>query len=222
MTDKNLETFLYDLNKSISEKYPLVKDVFNAEYGYTQIDPIRSEICKCIICGLPQASITLTNYLMESSLKMALIIKYSVEHPSKSNDLREVFSEGVDKYADNDLQKTINQACSNGLITKEQKKKLSSFRENMRNPYSHANTKKILSGRKIRAKTIKYEPGDDPIKMFESMFNENDYSIINVDEAYISHGIMMGVFAENNHIEYFKEVDALIREMVAKIPSRSS
>lgn len=77
---ERLEQFVNELNVSINGNYELIKNNFNIEYGHPELDPLRSEICKCIICDLHQAAITLTNHLLESSLKKCLVMKYSINN----------------------------------------------------------------------------------------------------------------------------------------------
>jgi hypothetical protein len=80
MKDDRINQFIDELNQTIAPNYQITKEIFNREYGYPELDPLRDEICKCLICGLYQAAITLTNHLLESSLKKCLAIKYKIEH----------------------------------------------------------------------------------------------------------------------------------------------
>jgi len=91
MNDLRIRQFIDELNTNMSSNYQIVADIFNTGYGYPELDPLRDEICKCIICGLHQASITLTNHLLEASLKKCLAIKYSIENRKNNLKPKDVF-----------------------------------------------------------------------------------------------------------------------------------
>ena len=75
-----MKNFIDNLNSQISINYEIIKDIFNSQYDYPALNPLRDEICKCFICGLYQSTITLTNHFLEKSLKFCLGIKYSIEN----------------------------------------------------------------------------------------------------------------------------------------------
>jgi hypothetical protein len=138
-----LEQFVDELNKTIPSHSELIKNIFNSEYGYPELDPVRDEICKCIICGLYQAAITVTNHLLEQSIKTCLIFKHSIENKKDGTDVFDICKDGIKKYDGINLSNAINCACAVGLITKEQKQLLHQLREDFRNAYSHASLSKI-------------------------------------------------------------------------------
>lgn len=125
MNQTILENFIEELNANIRNNYDTVADVFENEYGWPEVDSVRSEICKCLICGLYQAAITLANHLLESVLKKALIIDESAKNKTEQSDITNVFDDATEKYANKNLDFTINQACRKGLINKEEKTLLS-------------------------------------------------------------------------------------------------
>lgn len=112
MNNDRINSFIKDLNNDIFSNYLKIPTIFNWEYGYPELDPLRDEICKCLICGLYQASITLTNHLLESSLKKCLAIKYSIDNKNNNSELEYVFKEGIAMYDTCKLNKTINKACT--------------------------------------------------------------------------------------------------------------
>jgi hypothetical protein len=57
----------------INRNYPAVRDAYQNHYNWPEMDTLRHEVCLCLIFGLHQAAITLTNHLVESLLKVALI-----------------------------------------------------------------------------------------------------------------------------------------------------
>src|SRR5674476_181595 len=105
------ESFIFDNYLNIRFRY------FNT-YQWPEIDPVRNEICLCLLFGLSQAAITLTNHLMESALKNALIVYHSKQNntpPRKGKaitDLIEYFSGAFGIYDKTDLSYDIDRACS--------------------------------------------------------------------------------------------------------------
>ena len=63
MNQTFFERFIEELNANFSKNYSSIAEVVDNEYRWPEIDSVRSEICKCIICGFNQAAITLTNHL---------------------------------------------------------------------------------------------------------------------------------------------------------------
>ena len=124
MNEERIFQFIGELNESLSVNYELIKDIFNSEYGYPELDPLRDEICKCLICGLNQAAVTLTNHLVESSIKKCLALKHSIDNKQDDMKLEDAFKSGIEKYDKLELEDTINRARTQGLITKAQKKQL--------------------------------------------------------------------------------------------------
>ena len=45
----------------IISNYPLIQDLYQNYYNMPELDPLRHEVCLCLILGLNQAAITLTN-----------------------------------------------------------------------------------------------------------------------------------------------------------------
>jgi hypothetical protein len=129
-------------------KNPILNKDFNI--GVYEIDSISQEIRICLLIELYQASITLTNHLLEKALKLILI---HAESDSKQIDSFETMNstwlEASKIYNKMDLNDTINKVCSKGLIDKEQKKTLHFFRERIRNGYSHSDMGKLFKDQKI-------------------------------------------------------------------------
>ena len=209
MTDR-LKIFIDELNSSLSSNYELIAKTFNSEYGYPEFDPLRDEICKCIICGLNQAAITLTNHLLEAALKKCLIYRYTILHKQNSNEkLSEIFQEGIKKFDNDksDLSKSINSACTNGLITKEQKKLLHKYRDTFRNSYSHASSEKLFKDVRVKGKEI---------SDVNEIFSETD-ELLNVINIPFIQGIVQFELAKRESLTYFKNIDNIIRQMILKL-----
>jgi len=212
-----INIFINDLNSQITNNYGIVKDIFNSEYGYPALDPIRDEICKCFICGLYQSTITLTNHFLEKSLKFCLGIKYSIENKKDDIEIKDAFIDGIDKYDDLKLEQSINAACSQGLITKRQKEDLKNFKNKFRNPYSHAN-KKIFSGKSVMGKQVSIKDLENGIEdFFKLCFDRNSDIEMPLENIPFAQGICQVEIAKEDCFPYFESVDKIIRDMLSKI-----
>ena len=210
-----LKIFIDELNSSLSTNYELVETIFSSEYGYPEFDPLRDEICKCLICGLNQAAITLTNHLLEDVLKKCLIYQHTIQTKQNTNEkLSELFQEGINKFDNDksDLSKSINAACSNGLIIKEHKKLLHHFRESFRNSYSHASSSKIFKDVTVKGKEI---------SSFDEASGELNETF-DVSQIPIIQGIIQYKLAKKESVSYFKNVDAIIRHMIDKLKNTNN
>ena len=74
--DKKQRKIVVEVNKIIRSRreliykfYPSIREIYNSHYDLPDMDPLRHEICICIMFGLCQSAITLTNHLLESLLK---------------------------------------------------------------------------------------------------------------------------------------------------------
>ena len=216
MVTNQLNDFVESLNQTIPRNYEVINNIFNNQYGYPEFDPLRDEICKCIMCGLYQAAITLTNHLLETSLKKCLAMKYSIEHKEEITDLLCHLSKSLAEYDSKKLFETINEAYSCGLISEDQKSKLHEFRMNIRNAYSHAESKKIFAGISAPAKAVsssEYEKTED---LISDCFN-GEYKDTEAKHLVPFHGIIQAILSEDIAIPYFMEVDQIIRSMITKL-----
>jgi hypothetical protein len=219
---ERLNLFVDDLNLNITDNYVRIKDIYDQSYGYPELDPLRDEICKCIICGLNQAAMTLTSHLLESSLKKCLTMRFSIENKNDKTELIDAFKNGIDFYDDKHLDDTINRACSQGLITKEQKKTFKKFKDDYRNPYSHASTNKIFKDKKIKGAIVSMteKEKENPEEFIKKLFQieTNELPIIDILPV---HGMAQVEIARESIIPYFSEVDKTIREMLKKLKPNS-
>ena len=201
----------------IADNYVKVRDAYQQEYGLPEIDPVRQEVALCVIFGLYQAAISLTNHLLESLLKYALIYHYALEHqPPADQDLPghaahalvDWLSKAKELYGDKDLDFTINRACTVGLITKAEKKKLHEVRERFRNAYSHADKDKTF--------------GDATTEVVAGHFDGERMITDSAEDVrlagfLVGQGIFQAVMAKNNAIPYFLFVDQLARRVVERL-----
>ena len=218
-TDIRIKTFVDDLNSHLVNNYEIVENIFNSQYGYPALDPIRDEICKCFICGLYHSTITLTNHLLEKSLKFCLGIRYSIENKKDGVDIKDAFIDGIEKYDNLLLWQSIDAACTQELITEKQKNDLKIFKNKFRNPYSHAN-KKIYSGKSVMGKQVSTKDFANGIEGFIKLcFDDSLDEEIPLENLPFAQGICQVKIAKEDSYPYFESVDKIIRDMLNKIKS---
>ncbi len=212
-----IKQYILELNSMMPSHYDTIKDVFIAEYGYPELDPLRDEICKCIICGLYQATITLTNHLLEKSLKFCLAIKYSKENKKENTKIEDAFTDGINKYDKLRLYDTIDQSFIEGLISEEHKNELIKFKNTFRNPYSHANTD-IYKDLFVNGKGFTIKDLEGGIEQFmEKCFDSKSDNIIPLKNLPSAQGIFQVKIAKDNCVSYFRSVDRIIRYMLLNL-----
>ncbi len=222
ISKSRIEQFIDELNLNIPSNHLKIEEIFNSEYGYPELDPLRDEICKCIICGLYQAAMTLTNHLLESSLKKCLAMRFTIENKNDKTALTDAFKNGIDFYDDKLLEETINRACSQGLITKEQKKTFKKFKDDFRNPYSHASTNKIFKDKTVKGAVVSMteKEKENPEEFIKRLF-QMETSELPIKDILPIHGMTQVLISRENILPYFFEVDKTIREMLKKLKPNS-
>jgi hypothetical protein len=127
------------------------------------IKSLYQEIRECIFFGLNGAAITLSGNLIEFTLKHVTYVK-------EVGGYQKYDSQKWDEFEEIEFGTAINRAKKNSLLPSKMAKKLHSFREDIRNPYSHYNIKKItqdvIAGKvkKINLVTGEIEEEDIPAK----------------------------------------------------------
>lgn len=208
----NVNDIKSQISGIIDLNFDKVKYQYCNEYHFAEFDPLRDEICKCIMLDLNQAAITLTNHLLESFLKMTIIYNDSIDNNKDSGlEMEEYFKDSMNHYDSSFLEQTINAACSKGLISKEQKKVFQGFKDNFRNPYSHAEKKKIFGDDKVSGNHLKLVNGD------YVMSDKEEFNIIDLP---FFQGIAQAIKAKNDSYDYFKYVDSVIRETLSKLMTK--
>jgi hypothetical protein len=100
------------------------------------VQALYQEIRECIFFGLNGAAITMSAILIEYVLKHTAFIKEAGSY-EKANP------QDWDQFENMELSPVINRAKRAGVLDDMMAKRLHSFRETIRNPYSHFNIKKI-------------------------------------------------------------------------------
>ncbi|MBN2395125.1 MAG: hypothetical protein JXC36_01530 [Candidatus Atribacteria bacterium] len=219
MNEEEKKKLTEEVNKIIQSRfefiyrnYLLIRDAYKNDYYWPELDPLRDEICLSIMFGLCQAAITLTNHFLESLLKNALIILNGKDKKEKEEDIKgriitsfmKKYEEGIGLYGNAKLNKTINCACSVGLITKEQKEQLHQFRERFRNAYSHADKTKTFGKSTMPVAGLKFE--NTEFKLVEKGEPE-------IANFLIGQGLVQAIMAQNDAPRYFLYIDRLARDI---------
>ncbi len=174
----------------LKANYSDVSNIYNNHYEWPELDPLRHEICLCYMFGFYQAVMTLTNHFLESMLKYALIINHPVKsRPENSKGAINYFinryKEGRDKYGNTDLGQNINAACTQRLITKEEKKQLHIIREQFRNAYGHADKKKTFGN--VETPMQSAQVNNKGIEIKENMMTKIEEMIIGQGIFQVTH-----------------------------------
>jgi hypothetical protein len=125
------------------------------------IKSLYEEILDCILFGLNGAAITLSGNLIEFALKHAAFVKEAGGYQNYDPDR-------WDQFEKIDFSHAIGRARRAGLLDSKMGKRLNEFREDVRNPYSHYNIRKItrnvIAGRVkvLNLETGEYEEKDIP------------------------------------------------------------
>ena len=182
-----LQCFLCDLMET---KLTLLKSLY----------PILAEICSCFYLQKNMAAVTLTNHLLESAIKFALVFK---EGNGKTFDdlakMDTLFEKECKMYMYEDIGKNIGTLYKKGMITKEQQKRLIQFKNLYRNAYSHASNNAFV------------EQASTPIVIGD--FSNSDY--IENKQAKVAYNPLLLVnaridFINRTGFSYFQEVVNLI------------
>lgn len=181
---------------------------------FSELHTIIFEINNCLLFELNRASITLTNFLLERLLKLALINNEVGIGPIEPEKLNEAFEEPNRKYNSIKLGNSIELCKKEGLITLAEKEFLFDFiRTLMRNGFSHADSTKILEGL------------PDDSKMFEGSFDNPEQELkevsINQKVIPIFQTMQMESFAKINAKSYFDLVFKLIFKIEERIIEKS-
>jgi len=200
----------------INCEYPQVRTQYHTHYEWPELDPLRHEACLCLIFGLYQAAITVTNHLLESLMTYGLAT-YAVKPETDETKVRgraitflvEQYGPALKEYSSINLGDKINRACSRGLITKEQKKRLNRFREEIRNAFSHADKGKTFGDKAI------------PVQSFH--FNEDgtvqaeEKSEPQIADFIIVQGLAQYELAKGMATPYFLYIDSIARQIYKKL-----
>lgn len=200
----------------IQRYYPTVRDAYQQHYDWPDLDPLRHEISLCIMLGLFQAAITLTNHFLESLLKHALIFMESEDRAPDDADMKgrvidalvSHFAEANRRYDSACLSNNINRACKLGLIAKEQREQLHAFRERFRNAYSHSDKAKTFRDLAVPIQAVHFE--GNKLELDQSI--DTRVAILPTGKS-----IIQVIQAEADAPGYFLYLDNLARQIGEKL-----
>ena len=197
------------LTTAMVRNFNKVQPLLNTSFGQYELDSVHQEICYCLLLDLTQASITLTNHLLEKHLKLLLIYNEKGQGRQAQNlkEMYELYGEASAKYGSQDLSNTINLCCSRALITKEDKKHLHKYRKIFRNGFSHADMEKIFGNAKIPLAMGSFT---DPTKI--------ETGELRVAEIPLLQGVAQKQMADTNAFDYFLHVHQIIKSSLNKKP----
>lgn len=219
MDEKEKQEISSEVNEIIESRYQFInkfylsiREIYKKHYDWPEMDPLRHEICLCLMFGLCQSAITLTNHLLESLLKNALIIDDGKKVKQTNEELKgraisaliDKYSEGIKKYGDKNLDYTINQSCRFGFISKEQKQQLHAFREIFRNAFGPADKNKTFGKSTMPVTGMKL----DKDKIATDEIGEPE-----VAKLLIGQGIVQWEIAQRQAVPYFLYIDELVRQI---------
>lgn len=117
------------------------------EHNFIHFCELRSliwENINCLLLELYQASIFTTNHLLERMLKHALFNFHTLGYYIGNPEFDKKVDESIKLYDNKILFETINMALKKGIINQDERDELNKWREEVRNPYSHAESSKII------------------------------------------------------------------------------
>ena len=107
---------------------------------------VINEICDCLIMNKQCAAMTLTNHLLESSLKLSLILWKAYENPhDNSKDFETMYKKEVKMYIGKKMGENLKYATEENMINNDEFKDLSDLMLEYRDHIDHASNNKYIS-----------------------------------------------------------------------------
>ena len=134
--------------KLVEKNYTKFQDHFKDKlHFFVSLEVLRNEILQCLILELNQSSIFATNHFLERMAKLALISKHTLNINYSNLELyNSKTDEAIGLYDSKNLNESLKLANEQSLITNQELETLKDFKNRIRNPYSHAEIKKIING----------------------------------------------------------------------------
>jgi hypothetical protein len=206
-----IERELRGLELKVRENYEKIKFQYKTEYDFPELDPIRFEICRCILIGCYQSAITMTNHLLENSLKTTLIYNELLLLKPPVSEFYRTMEQIAPKYDSLILWDSIKLAFENNLITEQQKELLKIFKDDYRNAFSHAEKKKIFKEEKTSI---------DKVALVNNSIVVTETIEMEKSKFLLTQGIEQAIKAEREAIPYFLEIDSIIRQILTKLDNK--
>lgn len=207
------ELFEKDFIKKLNKNFPELSENFEFDLKvFNGLNTLIFEINKCLILELHKAAITLTNYLLERLLKLALINNEVGIGEIPLEKWNSVFEEPNRKYGSINLSISIELCKDFNLISEEEKIILDDIiRKLIRNGFSHADSSKIL-----------INLPDEGEMYLGSLRNPTEFKEIKLNQKIIPifQELQMENFAKATSKIYFKFVFDLIFEIEKRLIER--
>ena len=154
--------FIPNYTIMVEKNYEKFKSYFLHQPRYfLPLTSLRNEILQNLQLELFQTAILGTNHFLERMIKFALIEKYTLGLDYSNHEIyNQKTLEAINLYDSLVLSKSLDAAEEQNLISGSEKDTLTTLRQKIRNPFSHAEIKKILI--------------DAPETFIGFMFNIND------------------------------------------------
>lgn len=168
--------------------------------------PIIEEIANCLYFKLTAASVTLTNHLFETMVKITLAYADNKCRPiEKGCNFENYLEENLNKFIAANLGENIKRLKEFEIINENQEKRLYHLKNEYRNPFSHASNNEELK----ETKTLVLEGAlsevanleDNEIHARNAKVTGNPHLLINA---------RMGIL-KNNALVYFCEIISFLK-----------
>ena len=191
--------------KQMNSNYHKIKNIFHSQYDFMELNALRDEICRCIVCGFSQAALTLTNTLLE------LTTISVVDRAQKLNIHMDTTKIDKKQYgsSDSNLGYRIEMLYYGRIISELQREDLHKCRIWLRNTFSHADLKSV--GKEKMPIEI--------LNLDEQTKTDCTKSLLDLP---MLKGIAFQMSAEENYINYFLYVDNFIRYVELKLQNYGS
>ena len=217
---KELSGIIERVNSDLPRNYSKIRTAYVRKYDLSDLDPLRDEICLCITFGLNQAAITLTNHMLECLVKSALIHSearrqsgnHEVPDTPTPQSMIDYLAEAKKKYANNSLENNINAACTQGRISKEEKRQLKGFRDRFRDAFGHADPDKTFGDSEVSVQAMKLGAAEE-----EGGVSVGPRESVQIADFLMTRGIHQVELARFYSADYFLNIDDLVHKIFDKV-----
>jgi len=218
-----ISEILISLSKQINAyDYIRIKEAYNSHIGLPELSFVQRQICHCIIMGFHLSAFTLTNHLLEKATKIMLIYNDSLKDKitGEKFELIKSLAKSTMNYDKENLYDNIESLKKENLIDDNEKDRLHFMRDNYRNALSHADRRKLYGESTVAIQEI--IGTENAKKVMDGKIDEfpkEDFEYYNVPMADF---LFIKNLSEAKSVEYFVELDTIIKNIFSKIKKKSS
>lgn len=203
------------INLSIDQNFEKWNKYLNDDlYYFVSLKSICFEIIKCLIFELDQTAISSTNHLLERFVKLSLINHHTINYNYSNVEMyNEKTLEAIELYDRQKLYNNLKSIKEQNLITNEEYALLDNYRDKIRNPYSHAELKKILENapNKFTGYMFKLSDLNDVLSGKKTMYQGGKKEITTYSSA-ISQ-LYQENYSKKIASDYFKNVFTIMKNV---------